>query len=156
MSALIEQSGWVGERGERVLEPVFEPDMAGLIDGCDDETHDDLTACAEVMREIFRYCFAHRNGSDKLPELNVAFRRFCCVVWLLRPELLGHVSLMELAPMLGVTRAALSKAIRNYGDAHGIRNALQKRESARAIYRDAQKRDHWRRRTAKQVNSDVT
>lgn len=149
MSAITEHSGWVGERGDRVLEPVFEPDMAELLDGPDQQTHDDLAACAEVMREIFRYCFAVRNGSEKLPELNIAFRRFCCVVWLLRPELMGGISLMQLAPMLGVTRAALSKAIRNYGDAHGIRNALQKRESARAVYRDAQKRDHWRRRSAK-------
>jgi hypothetical protein len=59
---------------------------------------------------------------------------------------------MQLAPQLGVTRAALSAMIRKFGDQYGIRNALQKNESARTIYSEAQKRDHWRRRPKKKAD----
>lgn len=147
MSAVTEKYGWVGDHGERTPEPSFEPDMAALIDGeADADTSNDLAACAEVMRGVFALVFAQREGTNAPVKLDLAFRRFICLAWLMRPELLGNISLAQLAPHLHVTRAALSKMIRNYGDAFGIRNTLQKRESAREIYREAQKRDHWRHR----------
>lgn len=136
----------MGERGDRQLEPTYAPDMAAIIDGDDGGEETDLAACGEVMRSVLDYVFDGAKGKDGKPRLDVAFRRFCCVVWLLRPGAMGGMSLMELGPQLGVCRATLSKAIRLFGDAHGIRNALQKRESARRIYSEAQKRDHWRRR----------
>ena len=33
MSAVTENYGWVGDRGERAPEPTYTPDMAALIDG---------------------------------------------------------------------------------------------------------------------------
>ena len=147
MSGAPKSYGWVGDHGERTPEPSYVPDMAALLDGEGEAgTHNDLAACAEVMRGVFALVFAQREGTNAPVKLDLAFRRFVCLTWLLRPELLGNISLAQLAPHLHVTRAALSKMIRNYGDAFGIRNTLQKRESAREIYREAQKRDHWRHR----------
>jgi hypothetical protein len=139
-------AGWAGDRN-RQPEPTATPDMAALIDG---EEPDDGRAAFELAGEIMRGVFAHVFDGEKdatgQPRLDVAFRRFVCVAWLLRPELLGNVSLAQLAPQLGVTKAALSQMIRKFGDAHGIRNVFQKREGAREAYSEAQKRDHWRRR----------
>ena len=148
MSAVTEKYGWVGDHGERTPEPTYEPDFAAEIDG-DHETESDLAACGEVMRGVFALVFAQRENINVPVKLDLAFRRFVCLTWLLRPELLGNVSLAELAPQLHVTRAALSKTVRNFGDSLGIRNALMKREGARAIYAEAQKRDHWRNRKKK-------
>lgn len=149
MSAVTEKYGWVGDHGERTPEPSYVPDMA-LLDGDDlAGVSDDLAACGEVMRGIFALVFAQRENTNVPVKLDLAFRRFVCLTWLLRPELLGNVSLAELAPQLHVTRAALSKTVRNFGDSLGIRNALMKREGARAIYAEAQKRDHWRNRPKK-------
>ena len=145
MSAVTEQYGWADTRGERAVEPTYTPDMAAFIDG-DEETRDDLSLCGEVMRGVFAHVFAQRPGSAEPVKLDLAFRRFVCLVWLLRPELLGNVSLMQLAPHLSVTRASLSKTVRDFGDKFGMRNALMKREGAREIYAEAQKRDHWRNR----------
>lgn len=133
--AVSETYGWVGERGDRQPEPTYTPDVAAILDGDIEnvETQSDLAACGEVMRSVFDYTFDVPQAKDGGPRLDVAFRKFCCVVWLLRPELLGNISQMQLGPHLGVCRATLSKAIRLFGDAHGIRNALQKRESAREI-----------------------
>jgi hypothetical protein len=151
MSAVTEKYGWVGDHGERTPEPSYEPDMAALLDGDDQaDTSDDLAACGEVMRGVFALVFAQRENINVPVKLDLAFRRFVCLTWLLRPELLGNVSLAELAPQLHVTRAALSKTVRNFGDSLGIRNALMKREGARAIYRDAQLKDHWRTRPKKE------
>jgi hypothetical protein len=153
MSAVTEQHGWVGERGDRTAEPTYAPDMAAILDGDGDDQESELAACGEVMRSVFGYVFDVHKDKNGLPRLDLAFRKFCCVVWLLRPELLGNMSQAQLAPHLGACRATLSKAIRLYGDAHGIRNALQKRESARAIYRDAQLNDHWRNRPKKKPDA---
>ena len=150
MSAVTEKYGWVGDHGKRTPEPSYEPDMAALLDGDDQAaTNGDLAASGDVMRGVFALVFAQREGTGAPVKLDLAFRRFVCLTWLLRPELLGNVSLAELAPQLLVTRAALSKMVRNFGDSLGIRNALMKRESARAIYAEAQKRDHWRKRAKK-------
>jgi hypothetical protein len=148
MSAVTEQHGWVGDHGERTAEPTYTPDLAAIIDG-EEETRDDLALCGEVMRGVFAHVFAQRPGSAEPVKLDLAFRRFVCLAWLLRPELLGNVSLMQLAPHLSVTRASLSKTVRDFGDKFGMRNALMKREGAREIYAEAQKRDHWRNRAKK-------
>ena len=149
MSAVTEKHGWVGARSARTAEPTCTPDMAAIIDGDTEDEESDLAACGEVMRSVFAYVFDVPKAKDGGPRLDIAFRRFTSVVWLLRPELLGNISQAQIAPHLGVCRATLSKAIRLFGDAHGIRNALQKRESAREIYSAAQKRDHWRNREKK-------
>src|SRR2546425_4056218 len=133
MSGCPKSYGWAGER-DRTIEPIYTPDMAAIIDGDREEQTNDLAACGEVMRSVFAYTFDVPKAKDGGPRLDVAFRKFCCVVWLLRPEYLGGISQKQLGPKLGVCRATLSKAIRLFGDAHGIRNALQKRESAREIY----------------------
>lgn len=132
--------------GERQLEAAFEPDIAALIDGEVEAEQTDFTAAGEIMRAVFDYVFDVPKDASGLPRLDLAFRRFVEVGWLLRPEQLGNISLMQLAPHLGVCRATLSKAIRKFGDAHGIRNVLQKNESARAAYSHAQLKDHWRNR----------
>ena len=149
MSAAPKSYGWVGEHGERTAEPTYEPDFAAAIDGESDEHATDFYVAGEIMREIFTFVFAYR-GDKPQPRLNVAFMRFVALTWLLRPELLGDVSLMKLAPQLGCTRANLSKLIRDFGDRWGgLRNRLQKTEGARRIYSEAQKRDHWRNREKK-------
>lgn len=150
MSAVQKSYGWTGDRSGRTAEPVYEPDFAGLADGEREPELTGFAAAAEIMRAVLVYCFdVPRDKKHGGPRLDMAHRRFIGVTWLLRPELLDHVSLMQLAPRLGVTRAALSKMIRNFGDAFGIRNVLQKNEGARRIYSQAQKRDHWRNRAKK-------
>lgn len=140
--------GWGGERG-RQIEPTYTPDLAGEIDGDSGEDETDFTVAAELLREILTFCYAYR-GDKPQPDLKVAFMRFTCVTWLVRPELVGNLSLAELGPQLGCTRANLSKLIRDFGDSlGGLRNRLQKTESARAIYSTAQLKDHWRNRAKK-------
>lgn len=155
MSATPKDYGWTGENGARAIEPVYEMDLAAHVDGEPvaepvEPAPADFAAAGEVMRQVLVYCFDvaldKKHGG---PRLDMAFRRFVGVVWLLRPELLSYVSLMQLSPRLGVTRAALSKMIRNFGDRWGIRNPLQKNEGSRGIYSAAQKRDHWRNRKKK-------
>lgn len=148
MSTAPTSYGWVG-RNERDIEPTYTPDLAGEIDGDSGEDETDFTVAAELLREILAFCFAYR-GDKPQPDLKVAFMRFTCVTWLVRPELVGNLPLAELGPQLGYTRANLSKLIRDFGDRlGGLRNRLQKCESARAIYADAQKRDHSRHRAKK-------
>jgi hypothetical protein len=141
--------GWAGER-ERRVEPIYTPDFAAHADGEHEPAPTGFAAAAEIMHDVLIYCFDV--ACDKTyggPRLDLAFRKFIGVTWLLRPELLNHISLMQLARRLGVTRAALSKMIRNFGDAYGIRNVLQKNEGARRIYSEAQLKDHWRNRAKK-------
>lgn len=149
--------GWVGATGERAIEPSYVPDFAGEIDGDGGEEETDFSVAAELLREILSFCFACR-GDKPQPDLRIAFTRFVCVVWLTRVELLNNVSLMQLGPQLGYTRANLSKLIRDFGDRlGGLRNRLQKTESARRAYAEAQRKDHWRRRKAKApATSDET
>ena len=149
MSAVTEKHGWAGERGGRMAEPIYTPDFAGHADGEPEPEQTDFAAAAEIMRGVFVHCFDVPRDRDGGPRLDLAHRKFIEVVWLLRPELLNHISLAQLSVKLGVCRATLSKAIRKFGDAHGIRNVLQKNEGARVIYRDAQLKDHWRNRPRK-------
>jgi hypothetical protein len=147
--------GWAGEHGVHEIEPIYTPDFAAHVDGEPapgpvEPAVADFAAAGEVMRLVLVYCFdVVRDRTHGGPRLDMAFRRFVGVTWLLRPELLGYTSLMQLAPRLGVTRAALSKMIRNFGDAFGIRNVLQKAEGARRAYSEAQSKDHWRNRAKK-------
>jgi hypothetical protein len=147
MSTAPTSFGWAGDtRGERKIEPTYTPDLAGEIDGDGEEQETDFYVAAELLREILTFCYAYR-GDKPQPDLKVAFMRFTCVTWLVRPELVGNLSLAELGPQLGYTRANLSKLIRDFGDRlGGLRNRLQKTEGARQIYSEAQKRDHWRNR----------
>ena len=151
MSATPKDYGWAGEHGQRDIEPVYEPDFAAHVDRepvaeLVEPRPVDFAAAAEIMRGVFVYCFDVPRDKDGGPRLDLAHRKFIEVVWLLRPELLNHISLMQLSAKLGVCRATLSKAIRKFGDAYGIRNVLQKNESAREAYSQAQLRDHWRNR----------
>lgn len=152
MSVTPKSYGWAESGGERQPEPVYEPDFAAHVDGEPaaepvEPALADFATAGEIMRQVLVYCFdVPRDKKHGGPRLDMAFRRFVGVTWLLRAELLNHASLMQLAPRLGVTRAALSKMIRNFGDAYGIRNVLQKNEGARRTYSEAQKRDHWRNR----------
>jgi hypothetical protein len=153
MSAVPESYGWSGTGADRNIDPSYTPDMAELIDGPENEQETDFYVAGEIMREILSHAFAHR-GDKPQPNLHVAFRRFVAITWLLQPSLLGNISLMELAPELGCTRALLSKIIRDFGDRWGgLRNRLQKTESARRIYSEAQKRDHWRYRDKKKPDA---
>ena len=148
MSTAPTSYGWVG-RDARDIEPTYTPDLASEIDGDGDEQETDFYIAAELLREILTFAFAYR-GDKPQPDLRVAFMRFTCIVWLTRPELLHNISLAELGPQLGYTRANLSKLIRDFGDRlGGLRNRLQKTEGARRIYSEAQKRDHWRKRPKK-------
>lgn len=140
--------GWVG-RDERDIEPCYTPDLAAQIDGDGEQPVTDFSIAGELLHELLAFAFAYRGGKPQ-PNLHVAFRRFCCIVWLTRPEFLGNKPLMDLGPELGCTRANLSKLIRDFGDSlGGLRNRLQKTESARAIYSTAQLKDHWRNRAKK-------
>jgi len=162
MSGSPKDYGWSGDHGDRTIEPVYEPDFAAHADGETppepvEPTPADFAAAGEIMRRVLVYCFdVPRDKKHGGPRLDMAHRRFVGVAWLLRPELLDYASLMQLAPRLGVTRAALSKMIRNFGDAFGIRNVLQKAEGARRAYSVAQKRDHWRNRKKKPAASCET
>jgi hypothetical protein len=147
---IAESYGWSGSDQTRQREASFTPDMAALIDGSDeDEQETDFSAAAHVMEEIFRFVFSYR-GDKPQPNLQVAFRRFVSVAWLLRPELLAGASLAELSIELSCTRALLSKLVRDFGDRWGgLRNRAMKTETAREVYRNAQLRDHWRYRDEK-------
>ncbi len=147
MSTAPKSYGWAGDtHGDRTIEPIYEPDFAAHADGEHEPEPTGFGAAAEIMRAVFVYCFDVPRDTDGGPRLDLAHRKFIEVVWLLRPELLNHISLMQLAAKLGVCRATLSKAIRKFGDDYGIRNVLQKSESARQAYSQAQLRDHWRNR----------
>lgn len=139
--------GWVGNSHvERTIEPSFTPDLASEIDGDAEEAETDFYVAAELLREILTFCYAYR-GDKPQPDLKVAFMRFTCITWLTRPELVGNLPLAELGPQLGYTRANLSKLIRDFGDRlGGLRNRLQKTETARQAYSQAQLKDHWRNR----------
>lgn len=149
MSSAPKGYGWADcGGGERTIEPCYVPDMAAEIDG-DDTEQTDFSIAGELLHELLAFAFAYRGGKPQ-PNLHVAFRRFVCIVWLTRPEFLGDKPLMDLGPELGCTRANLSKLIRDFGDSlGGLRNRLQKTESARAIYSTAQLKDHWRNRAKK-------
>ena len=148
MSGSPKSYGWSGER-DRQIEPTFTPDMAALIDGDDEERASDFYVLGEILREILAFAFAGRAGKPQR-NLHKAFRRFVAITWLVRPELLGDISLMQLGPELSCTRANLSKMIRDFGDRWGgLRNRLQKTEGARRIYAEAQLKDHWRNRAKK-------
>jgi hypothetical protein len=150
MSTVPKNYGWAGDaRADRTIEPTYEPDFAALVDGEPEEEQTDFAAAGEIMRGVFDYVFDVPKDETGAPRLDLSFRKFVCVGWLLRPQQLGNISLAQLAPHLGVCRATLSKAIRKFGDVYGIRNVLQKNESAREIYSEAQKRDHWRNRAKK-------
>jgi len=150
MSGSPKSYGWAGDtHGDRQIEPTYEMDYAGHADGEGEPEQTDFAAAAEIMRGVFVYCFDVARDKDGGPRLDLAHRKFIEVVWLLRPELLNHISLMQLSVKLGVCRATLSKAIRKFGDAYGIRNVLQKNESAREAYSQAQLKDHWRNRAKK-------
>jgi hypothetical protein len=137
--------GWVGS-DQRDIEPSYTPDMAAEIDGDDEQERTDFAVAGELLHEILAFCFAYRGGKPQ-PNLHVAFRRFACITWLVRPEFLDNKPLMELGPELSCTRANLSKLIRDFGDSlGGLRNRLQKCETARQIYSTAQLKDHWRNR----------
>ncbi len=149
MSTAPTSFGWVGDRGDREREPCYVPDMAAEIDGDGEQQRTDFSVAGELLHEILAFCYAYR-GDKPQPNLHIAFRRFVCITWLTRPEFLGNKPLMELGPELGCTRANLSKLIRDFGDSlGGLRNRLQKTESARRIYAEAQRRDHWRHRLKK-------
>lgn len=150
MSTAPKSYGWAGDtRGERTIEPTYEPDFAALLDGEPEVDQTDFAAAGEIMRAVFDYVFDVPKDESGAPRLDLAFRKFVCVGWLLRPQQLGNISLSQLAPHLGVCRATLSKAIRKFGDTYGLRNVLQKNESAREIYSQAQLKDHWRNRANK-------
>lgn len=148
--------GWVGEGNDQHPDPVYTPDMAALIDGEEAPEETDFSVAAEIMRGVFTHVFDANTTSGAAPRLDVAFRRFVCVVWLLRPELLGNTSLAKLAPQLSVTRVALSAMIRKFGDHYGIRNVFQKREGAREIYAQAQRKQWRHRKKQEPVASEET
>jgi hypothetical protein len=147
--SIAESYGWSGTGAARDIDPSYTPDMAAAIDGDGEETETDLYVAGELLREILAFAYAYR-GDKPQPDLRVAFMRFTCITWLVTPDLLGNISLAELGPQLGYTRANLSKFIRDFGDRlGGLRNRLQKTEGARRIYAQAQLRDHWRNRAKK-------
>ena len=128
--------GWVDDGDNQShREPAFTPDMSALIDPPDvnavpqDEI---LPAMAKIMRGIFEFCFESTKHGH--PDLNHAFRHFVGAVWVLCPDLLGHSTLTDLAPELGVTRACLSNIGRKFADRFQVRGILMKRESARGTY----------------------
>lgn len=139
------ETGWINSRHDdpNTREPIEDFDFEAFLDEeCFGENpEDEIAVCAQILNEILHWCFQHGGLRDGL-DLQPAFRNFCCIVWLLRPDLLSGVSLAQLAPMLGATRQALSKTVRRYGDAHGLRNRLMKRESSRQAYRKAQNKRH--------------
>ena len=137
--------GW-NDGGNR--EPITTPDMSEIIDGPDPDdslitNEDALSVMAKSMNGVLSFCFENSKNGD--PNLSLAFRRFCCVVWVLRPEYFGHTSLAALAPHLHVTRACLSSITRKFCDRYGVRNVLMKNESTRETYSKARKASHARR-----------
>ncbi len=141
-------AAWVDNKNESYhLEPTYSPDMADLIDGPEESAvanDEAISAMAKVMNRVLHFCFENcKNGN---PDLSRAFRRFACIVWVLRPELFDHMSLAALAPHLHVTRASLSHIVRKFCDENQIRNVLMKRETVRESYSKAQIASHARRK----------
>ena len=138
------QSGYAWN-DDHQREPIYTPDIAEAIDGPEEgavSNEEALTVMGKIMNEVLCFCFDNcKSGS---PDLSRAFRRFACVVWVLRPELFNNASLAALAPHLHVTRAALSAIVRRFCDEHGVRNVLMKNESTRLTYSEARKASHAR------------
>jgi len=141
--------GWVEDTlGEMHREPVYTPNMSDIIDGPDPDDspvsdEEALTIMAKCLNGVLSFCF--ENSADGNPNLPLAFRRFCCVAWALRPEYFNHASLAAMAPSLSVTRASLSSIVRKFCDRHGVRNVLMKNETTRETYSKARKESHARR-----------
>lgn len=119
-------AAWVDDKdGSHHLEPTYSPDMADLIDGPEENNIPDEEAIAvmgKIMNQVLEFCF--QTGHGKPPNFPLAFRRFCCVVWVLRPKLFSNQALAALAPHLHVTRASLSKIVRTFCKLTGVRNVL--------------------------------
>jgi len=125
---------------------VYEPDMAAIIDGPEEEEVDDMAADLAVAGAVLNEILAYVLGDRSEIHFPSCFRRFVSVIWVLRPEMLHEASLSQLAPQLSVTRQALSKAARKFSDRHGLRNRLMRSEETRRRCSEAQRADHWRRR----------
>ena len=139
------QSGY-GWNDDHQREPIYTPDMAEAIDGADEREiteEEALAVMGKIMNELLNFCFERtKSGNVNLPK---GFRRFCCIVWALRPELFNHQSLAALAPHLHVTRATLSAIVRKFCRMTGVRNILMKTETACLSYSKARNASHARR-----------
>lgn len=143
--------GWVEDTlGEMHREPIYTPNMADAIDGPEESKiseEEAITVMAKIMNEVLNFCFERtQSGNVNFPQ---GFRRFCSIVWTLRPDLFNYQALAALAPHLHVTRAALSAIVRKFCRLTGVRNILMKTETACLSYSKARKASHARKQKEK-------
>ena len=143
------QSGY-GWNDDRQREPIYHPDIADAIDGPEESKiseEEAIAVMAKIMNEVLNFCFERtQSGNVNLPQ---GFRRFCSIVWTLRPDLFNYQALAALAPHLHVTRAALSAIVRKFCRLTGVRNILMKTETACLSYSKARKASHARQQKEK-------
>jgi hypothetical protein len=92
---------------------------------------------AEVLREIFQFCFAAPRKKFNGKHLKTAALRLAVIVSALRPDAFDQASHGQLAGRLGLCKAAASKACVAFEDKHQIKFARTRSESARQAMRAA-------------------
>ena len=95
------------------------------------DVQNDMALAGVALGGILDYCFRATNKGERR-NVMIAYRRFVAVSYLIRPDLLDHSTMEEIGADMGLTRAAISKAVRRAGDSFGLRNRLMSKESDRA------------------------
>ena len=102
----------------------------------DDLDHDELMELsATVLREVLDYIAGPNGAHSNAP---AAFRRCMAMMWVLRPDLVGDLSMADLAARLAITRSAMSKTIGDFSDKFSFRSDRQRLPSVRENCRSAQ------------------
>lgn len=100
-------------------------------------TPDALEQAAEVLRQIFQFCFGERR--DKLTEssLKTAALRFAVIVSGLRPDALNDMTHGQLAAILGRTKACASKHTVLFQNHTGFKFSRSRSDTSRERMRQA-------------------
>jgi len=115
---------------------------------CDVFEPSELELHSRGLMHILADCFLKAPGEPGCRRQQAAYHRFLCWGWIMHPEFFDHRPLSHLARENGVSRACLSKIVREIAILTKLRNRLMKREGARDVYRKVQKENHWRKKRA--------
>ena len=99
---------------------------------------------AQGFARLIRYCF----GKERRP-IETAWRIFVAITATVRPELTGGRGYAPLATQLGISKAATSKAARQFQETFNFHAHESRSEQARARMAEAAS-EAWRRRHANQ------
>jgi len=85
----------------------------------------------EAIAELMRFIFKSNHASNKVYVVN-SIRRFICLTYLVKPELLRGMSQIEIGEALRCTSANISHIAHNLANETGIRGSLESEESSEA------------------------